>query len=443
MSNDLLTKTASDLGRMIDSKEVSPSEVTESFLTEINSNPLSERIYTCTTPDRARSEAQAATERAQNGTRIGPLDGVPISWKDLFDTADTPTEAGSNLLKGRTPDTDATVLRNATLGGLVCLGKTHMSELAFSGLGVNPIAHTPPCINDLDAAPGGSSSGSAASVAFNLAPASIGSDTGGSVRIPSAWNDMVGLKNTHGVLPVTGSVPLCEKFDTVGPMCRSVEDTANLLTALAGEQPMKLIQSSIKGKRFAICTTAALDDMDPEPKKAFEQNIEALTAAGALIEELEIPEIQEALPLSSCLFNTEAYAQWGEMIAENPNVMFSEIESRFLIGKDFSGADYIRAWHKLDELRASYANRVTGYDAVLMPTACVMPPNAARLSTDSDYYIRINLLALRNTRISNLLGLCAITLPSGTPSCGLMICGKPFEERKILSIAAQIEPILG
>ncbi|KAB7614485.1 amidase [Amylibacter sp. SFDW26] len=443
MSNDLLTKTASDLGRMIGSKEVSPTEVTEAFLSEIDKNPLTERIYARTTPDRARAEAKAATDRAQNGTRIGPLDGVPISWKDLFDTAGITTEAGSKLLDGRTPTADATVLKNATLGGLVCLGKTHMSELAFSGLGVNPITRTPPCVNDLDAAPGGSSSGSAASVAFNLAPASIGSDTGGSVRIPSAWNDIVGLKTTHGLLPTTGSVPLCTKFDTVGPMCRSVEDTANLFAALAGERPMPLIQSNIKGKRFAICTTAALDDMDSEPQKAFERNIEALKAAGAIIEELEIPEVAHALPLSSCLFTTEAYAQWGETIAEKPNVMFSEIEARFMLGKGFSGAEYIRAWHKLDALRASYVERVAAYDAILMPTACVSPPNVKRLSTDSDYYIRVNLLALRNTRISNLLGLCAITLPSRTPSCGLMICGKPFEERKILSIASQMEPILG
>lgn len=442
MSNDLLTKTASDLGRMIDSLEVSPTEVTETFLTEIDKNPLSERIYARTTADRARAEAKAATDRAQSGTRIGPLDGVPISWKDLFDTAGTVTEAGTDLLTGRTPSADATVLKNATLGGLVCLGKTHMSELAFSGLGVNPITRTPPCVNDLDAAPGGSSSGSAASVAFNLAPASIGSDTGGSVRIPSAWNDLVGLKTTHGLLPLTGSVPLCAKFDTIGPMCRTVEDTTNLFAALAGEKPMSLIKSDLKGKRFAICTTAVLDNLDPEPQRAFEQNIQTLKAAGAIVEELEVPEVSEALPTTSCIYTTEAYAQWGDVIAENPNVMYSEIEARFMLGKDFSGADYVRAWQTLERLRASYVERVAGYDAILMPTTCVMPPNIKRLETDSDYYVHVNLMALRNTRIANLLDLCAITLPSGTPSCGLMICGKPLEERKILSIAAQIEPIL-
>jgi len=443
MPNDLLTKTASDLGRLIDAKEVSPTEITDAFLTTIDTNPLSDRIYSCTTVDRTQSEAKAATDRAQNGARMGPLDGVPISWKDLFDTAGTKTEAGSNLLKGRIPTKDATVLCNATMGGLVCLGKTHMSELAFSGLGVNPITRTPPCVNNLDAAPGGSSSGSAASVAFHLAPASVGSDTGGSVRIPSAWNDLVGLKTTHGLLPTTGTVPLCEKFDTIGPMCQTVEDAANLFAALAGENPMQLLPSDIKGKRFAICTTAALDDMDTEPKKAFEQNIATLKAAGAIVEELDIPEVDEALPLSSCLFTTEAYAQWGDVIEDTPDVMFSEIETRFMLGKAFSGAEYIRAWHKLDALRAKYTARVAAYDAVLMPTACVMPPNVGRLETDRDYYVRVNLLTLRNTRIVNLLGLCAITLPSGTPSCGLMICGKPFEERKILSLATQIEPILG
>ncbi len=442
MSNDLLTKTASDLGRMINAKEVSPTEVTKAFLSEMDKSPLTERIYARTTPERALSEAKAATDRAQNGTRIGPLDGVPISWKDLFDTAGTATEAGSKLLDGRTPTADATVLKNATLGGLVCLGKTHMSELAFSGLGVNPITRTPPCVNDLDAAPGGSSSGSATSVAFNLAPASVGSDTGGSVRIPSAWNDLVGLKTTHGLLPTTGSVPLCSKFDTVGPMCRSVEDTANLFAALAGEKPMQLIQSDLKGKRFAICMTATLDDMEPEPKRAFEKNIETLKAAGAIIEELEIPEVAQALPITSCVYTTEAYAHWGETIEDNPSVMFSEIEDRFKLGKGFSGVEYVRSWQKLDALRASYVERIAGYDGVLMPTTCVMPSNIERLETDSDYYVHVNLMALRNTRIANLLGLCAITLPSGTPSCGLMICGKPLQEREILTISAQIEPIL-
>ena len=145
------------------------------------------------------------------------LDGVPISWKDLFDSAGVGTESGSDLLLGRVPDRDALVLRNATAMGTVCLGKTHMSELAFSGLGLNPVKETPPCVNDAEAVPGGSSSGAATSVAFGLAACGIGSDTGGSVRIPSAWNDLVGLKTTSGRVSLEGVVPLCLKFLALRP----------------------------------------------------------------------------------------------------------------------------------------------------------------------------------------------------------------------------------
>ena len=189
------TLTAAALGREIDKGRINPVELTEFFLDEIARHPTAPRIYARTTPDRARGEALAAAARAKSGLRRGPLDGVPLSWKDLFDTAGIATEAGSALLKGRMPKADARVLQTATLQGAVCLGKTHMSELAFSGLGLNPITATPPCIND-DTEPSRAAPPPAPPPRwpFGLAAAAIGSDTGGSVRIPSAWNDLVGLK---------------------------------------------------------------------------------------------------------------------------------------------------------------------------------------------------------------------------------------------------------
>ncbi|MFN7051528.1 MAG: amidase family protein, partial [Gemmobacter sp.] len=183
-----LGRRAADLGRAIGAGKLHPVELTEAFLDAIAQHPEADRIYARVTPRRARSMAIAAAGRARAGTRIGPLDGVPISWKDNFDAAGTGCEAGSALLKGRIPERDAEVLHTATAQGLVCLGKTHMTELAFSGLGLNPVTATPPCINFPDAVPGGSSSGAAASIAFQLAPAAVGSDTGGSVRVPAAWN---------------------------------------------------------------------------------------------------------------------------------------------------------------------------------------------------------------------------------------------------------------
>ncbi len=442
MSEDLLKKTASNLGRMIGAGDISPIELTEKYLAAIEAHPLSQRIYARTTHDRAIAEAKAATDRAVNGTRMGLLDGVPISWKDLFDTAGSATEAGSAFLKDHIPDTDAQVLKNATHAGLVCLGKTHMSELAFSGLGLNPVTETPPCVNDLDAVAGGSSSGAAASVAFDLAPAAIGSDTGGSVRIPSAWNDLVGLKTTSGLLSLQGAVPLCNKFDTVGPLCRSVEDAANLLGALGGTTITLPPPSGLKGKRFAICTTIALDDLDPGPKRAFEQAVQSLQDAGATIEQLEIPELNPAMPMSACLFTTEAYAQWQTDIDTRSNLMFPEIRDRFMAGKDFTGYEYVQNWQKLDQLRADYITRTAAYDAVILPSSAITPPNVERLLTDSDYYIRANLLALRNTRIGNLMGLCSLTLPTKHASCGLMINCNPFAEHKLLTLGAGIEQAL-
>ena len=196
--HEWLHMSASELGRGIAVGAIDPVALAQTFLDAIDSHPMRNRIYSRVTHDRAMAEANAARIRAQNGQRLSLLDGVPLSWKDLFDSAGVETEAGSALLKDRVPSSDALVLQNATSAGTVCLGKTHMSELAFSGLGLNPITATPPCVNDDASVPGGSSSGAAASVAFNLAACGIGSDTGGSVRIPSAWNDLVGLKTTSG-----------------------------------------------------------------------------------------------------------------------------------------------------------------------------------------------------------------------------------------------------
>ncbi|MEL6420480.1 MAG: amidase family protein, partial [Pseudomonadota bacterium] len=153
-----LGQSAADLGRGIGAGEIDPVALTEAFLTAAGNHALSDRIYARLTPERALAEAEAAAERARLGLRRSLLDGVPISWKDLFDSTNVATEAGSKLLRGRVPESDAVVLRNATEAGLICLGKTHMSELAFSGLGYNPSTATPPCVNDVEAVPGGSSS---------------------------------------------------------------------------------------------------------------------------------------------------------------------------------------------------------------------------------------------------------------------------------------------
>ena len=440
--SDWLWMTAADLGRGIGKGEIDPAELTEAYLAAIDADPHRDRIYSAVTHDRALHEAAAARDRARAGQRLGPLDGVPISWKDLFDSAGVTTESGSKLLEGRVPAQDAEVLVTATMAGLVCLGKTHMSELAFSGLGLNPMTATPPNVNDEGAVPGGSSSGAGASVAFGLATCGIGSDTGGSVRIPSAWNDLVGLKTTSGRVSLQGVVPLAEKFDTVGPLSRSVEDCALMLAALEGGQAADLRGASLKGIRFATLNTVVMDDLRDGPATAYDSAVRRLEAAGASITSLDAPEIAEAMTMSGVLFTAEAYGSWRDVIEAAPDKMFPPILERFRLGKDVPAADYVAAWRRLEELRQSWNARVAGFDAVLMPTAPNLPPNVERLLTDDDYYITENLLALRNTRVGNLMGLSAVTLPTGVPSCGIVLCGAPFGEERLLRVAKAAEDAL-
>jgi len=437
-----LKMNAVDLGAGIGDGSIDPMALTHMYLDAIDVHPMSPRIYARVTRDRALAEATAAAARAKSGFRRSPLDGVPISWKDLYDTADIATEAGSALLKGRTPDCDAEVLQSATALGLVCLGKTHMSELAFSGLGYNPITASSPCVNDEAAISGGSSSGAAASVAYGLAAAAIGSDTGGSVRIPAAWNDLVGLKTTAGRVSLEGVVDLCARFDTVGPLCRNVADTAAILAALEGQKPMDLQGANLKDARFAILQTVAMDDVESVAKAGFDAAIDRIREAGAIVDTIEIPEVSEAMSLAGVLYTAEAYGRWKDVIEANPDKMYSEILERFRGGRDVLASDYVAAWIKLDELRKSYAEATASYDAVLMPSSPIMPPNLERLEQDKAYFVERNLLALRNTRIGNLMGLCGLTLPTGLPSTGILLNGAPMAEERVLRLGAAVEAAL-
>lgn len=437
-----LTATASDLGRGIEQGQIDPIALTETYLEAIAAHELTERIYARTTPDRARREAKAAAARAKNGQRKSLLDGVPISWKDLFDTAGVVTEAGTKLLAGRVPDTDALVLRHATDRGLVCLGKTHMTELAFSGLGLNPMTQSPPCVNDLEAVSGGSSSGAATSVAFDLATAGIGSDTGGSVRVPAVWNDLVGLKTTSNRLSLDGVVPLCARFDTVGPLARSVEDAAELLAAMEAGSAPDLTGADIAGARLLALETVAMDDIRDTPHAGFEAAIARLQAKGARVERKEVASVADAMAQSGLVFATEAYGTWGDVIEANPEKMFTEVRERFRGGSDISAPDFVAAWQRLDRLRVEYLEETAGYDAVILPTSPIMPPNMNKLASDSAYFVSENLMALRNTRIGNLLGLCGLTLPTGIASTGVMMLAPPFKEERLLRLGRGAEVAL-
>ncbi|CUX83693.1 MAG: aspartyl-tRNA(Asn)/glutamyl-tRNA(Gln) amidotransferase subunit A [Roseibaca calidilacus] len=439
---DWLNKSAVSQGRAIERGALCPLALTEAYLAQIATDPLRDRIYSAVTEKRALLEAMTARDRARDGVRRGPLDGVALSWKDLFDSAGTPTAAGSDLLAGRIPLRDAQVLRVARQAGTICLGKTHMTEFAYSGLGVNPVTATPPCVNDHGAAPGGSSSGAAASVAFGLAALGVGSDTGGSVRIPAAWNDLVGLKTTHGRLPLEGVVPLARRFDTVGPLARSVEDCAAFLATLEGRVPPDLRGATLTGRRFLVLDGVPFDGIRTEPARAFEDAADRMAHAGATLTRAKLPVVEEVLALSAIIYTPEAWAEWRDLIETRPEAVFPPILARFRSGAEHSAADYSAAWASLDGLRKRYLAQVAGYDAVLLPTAPNMPPNTERLLADEAYYTTENLLTLRNTRIANMLGLCALTLPTNTPSAGISLMVGPMEEDRLLRLGVAAESVV-
>jgi aspartyl-tRNA(Asn)/glutamyl-tRNA(Gln) amidotransferase subunit A len=439
---DFREMTAAEQGRAIGEGKACPVDLAESYLEAAAAHPDGARIYARLTPDRARAEAMAARGRAKAGTRRGVLDGVSLSWKDLFDSAEVATESGSRLLEGRVPEADAEVLATATLGGGVCLGKTHMTELAFSGLGINPMTATPPNAVVPHLAPGGSSSGAAVSVALGLAAGAIGSDTGGSVRIPAAWNDLVGLKTTHGRVSLKGAVPLCAKFDTVGPLARSVEDCALILSLIEGRAAPDLAGASLQGARLLVLEGLPLEGARAEPVRGFEQAVDALGRAGAKIERRALKMVDPAMALSPTLFAPEAYGLWMQDIEAAPEKMYPPILERFRGGASVRAADYVAGWAALERYRLGWNAAVAGYDAVLVPTAPILPPDAARLLSDGDYFAQENLLALRNTRIGNIFGLCALTLPTGLPCTGISLMGQPGGEHALLRLGAAVEPVL-
>lgn len=439
---DWLKASAAEQGRAIMAGLISPVDQVEGYLDAIAKHPYGDHIYARLTAARARSEATAAHDRAKIGLRRGLLDGVALSWKDNFDTAGTATEAGSKLLEGRIPKTDAEVLINATTEGTVCLGKTHMTELAFSGLGVNPMTATPPNAYDPALAPGGSSSGAAVAVAFGLCAAAMGSDTGGSIRLPAAWNGLVGFKPTHGAVSGEGIVPLCPRFDTPGPIARTVEDCALIFALMRHEKPVDLTEAKDRKLRLLVLDGTAFDQAREAPVSAFETAVSRLSKCGARIDRINLPFIQDMLALSPLIFAPEAYGIWKDQIEDAPELMYPPILTRFRGGNEVLATDYIAAWVQLDQFRRDYAQAVAGYDAVLVPTSPILPPDVSRLMADPEFFATENLLTLRNTRIGNLLGLPALTLPTGQPGCGIMLMGRAGGDRELLIASAAAEAAL-
>lgn len=420
---NLESRSAAAVGRAI-AGGLDPVDVTAFFLERIAAAE-GESVFLHVCADRARREAEASRKRHAAGRPLGPLDGVPVSWKDLYDIAGTPTTAGSNLLRDAPPaKADAQVVANATACGMVNLGKVNLTEFAFSGLGLNPNFGT--AINPLDSktprVPGGSSAGSAVSVARGLAPVSIGSDTGGSVRIPAAFNGLIGYKSSEGRIPKGGVMALSPTLDSVGPIARSVEDCVLVDAALRGATPASLRLPDVGDLRIVVAANVVNDGIEDAVLANFEAALEKLARAGAKVIRRDLPMFDAMARLTAengSIVAAEAYWVHHDRI-ESPDVeaIDRRVVARILGGKAMSACSLITIQQERIALTRALHQALDG-DMLAMPTVAHVAPAIAPLEADDDLYHRINLKTLRNTMLGNFFNLPGLALPSGTGEAGM------------------------
>ena len=339
---DIANRTASGIALAYRSGEAGPVELTECVLDRI-AKAEGDNIFITVSADRARAEAKKSQARYASGAQLSPLDGVPIAWKDIFDVAGTPTTAGSRLFSGGpAKTTDLACVANAAAAGMVSVGKLNMSELAYSGLGLNPHYGTPLNPNDRTTprSPGGSSSGCGAAVAARLVPCAIGSDTGGSVRIPAAFNGVVGFKTSMGRIETTGLVPLARTYDTVGPLARSVEDCVLLDMTMRGACMTQVRRSDPRSLSVLVPGNVVFDNAQKAVVANFERTLEALARAGVLVRREQVDVLDEVLEMNArhgTLTAAEAYNQYREIVdSEKVGVIDRRVTHRIMDGKRMS-----------------------------------------------------------------------------------------------------------
>jgi aspartyl-tRNA(Asn)/glutamyl-tRNA(Gln) amidotransferase subunit A len=391
----------------------------------------------------ALAQADAMDLLRANGAAPSPYAGIPVSIKDLFDIAGQVTRAGSTVLASRpAASRDATIVARLRHAGFVLIGRTNMTEFAFSGLGLNPHYGTPrnPWERDQGHIPGGSSSGAAVSVADGMAHAAIGTDTGGSCRIPAAFTGLVGFKPTARRVPRDGTIPLSTSLDSIGPLARSVACCAILDALLANEPAPDLSDSSVAGLRFAVPKTFVLEDMESDVAAHFERSLLRLSGAGARIEEVELRELA-AIPVINAkggFSPPESYSWHRELIATNAAEYDPRVLSRIQGGATQTATDYIELIAARKTFIAAVENRIARFDGIVMPTTPIVPPRIDSLESDAEFF-RVNRLALRNPAVINLLDGCAISIPDheeGEPPTGLMLCHRGGQDRELFRHAA-------
>jgi aspartyl-tRNA(Asn)/glutamyl-tRNA(Gln) amidotransferase subunit A len=397
----------------------------------------------------ALAQADAIDARRARGTTMPACAGIPVSIKDLFDIAGQVTRAASTVLSDRAPAAaDAPSVARLRHAGLVLIGRTNMTEFAFSGLGLNPHYGTPlnPWRRDQQRIPGGSSSGAAVSVADGMAHGAVGTDTGGSCRIPAAFTGLVGYKPTARRVPRDGVLPLSPSLDSIGPIARSVGCCALLDALLADEPAPDLAGCSLSGRHFALPRTVVLDDMDRHVAGDFERALRRLSAAGAHLKEIELPEFAElpAIHARGTLATAEAFAWHRPLLATRAAGYDPRIRTRIQIGAGQTAADYIDLLQARIAFIAGVEARITGFDAFLMPTVPVIAPRLADLQSD-EQYLRMNALVLRNSTLVNFLDGCAISIPihaAGEAPVGLTLACRGAGDRMLFRHAAAAEAAL-
>ncbi|AWL97407.1 aspartyl-tRNA(Asn)/glutamyl-tRNA(Gln) amidotransferase subunit A [Bradyrhizobium ottawaense] len=375
--------------------------------------------------------------------------GIPISIKDLFDIKGQVTRAGSRALDDSPPaEQDAATVARLRRAGFVVIGRTNMTEFAYSGIGINPHYGTPKgAWNRAQGhVPGGSSAGAAVSVLDGMAHGALGTDTGGSCRIPAAYNGIVGYKPTQRRVPLDGSVPLSFSLDSIGPLARSVSCCAILDAVLANEPIAPLKPRPIQGMRLAVPTTIALDDLDAEVAETFERALKTLSDHGAIIERIEMAEFHDIGPMNAKggFAASESYAWHRYLLTSKGDVYDPRVSVRIMRGEAQSAADYIDLLNERRSLIARVNARIAPYDALVLPTTPNTPPKIADLADDKAF-TRENLRALRNCTLINMIDGCAISLPAhrqGDVPVGLMLAGAGGTDHRIFELAAGMEAVI-
>ena len=425
--------------------------LTEAALARIDDpNGEGQRAFIRVFHEAALAEAGASDRLRGVGVVRSPIDGIPVSVKDLCDVAGYTTRAGSIALEDAPPASrDATALARLRAAGAVIVGTTNMVEFALGGLGLNPHHGTPrsPWDRETGRVPGGSSSGGAVSVADEMAAVALGSDTAGSVRMPSAACGLTGFKPTARRVPLDGIVPLSKSLDSVGPLAATVECCATVDAIFAGERPGALADLDVAGLRLAAPQTLVLDDMDDTVAATYSNALSILSAAGARIIDIPFAELARMAAINRLggLPIAEGYAWHRDLLKRAGDKYDPIIAARFRNGADILAADYLDLLDARAEM-IGIANRTSApFDALVMPTLPIVPAPIAPLEADGGLYLSTNLKMIRNNGLANFFDRCALTVPCHVPGeapVGFMLVGETMADRRLLAIGKAVEAAL-